>query len=238
MPGFFSAIWAKLRCKTGAENIVKKRILCFGDSNTWGAVPGKQDRYADDVRWTGVLQQELGKDFTVIEEGCNGRTTVYDDMVEGRLSGVKYFGPCCESQSPLDLIVLMLGTNDLKTRFSASPGTIATGFNRYADALSIAAMAGEKPKVLLVSPILVDRAYQNNAALCDMFGDHAVERSEKLFAAFREVAAANGWECLNAAEFASASQIDGIHLDEAGHQALGHALAKKVKAVLTDQDNK
>ena len=73
---------------------MKKRIMCFGDSNTWGANPGTGNRYADDVRWTGVLQRELGEDYQVIEEGYNGRTSIFDDVLEGRLGGIKYFGPC------------------------------------------------------------------------------------------------------------------------------------------------
>ena len=82
---------------------MKKRVLCFGDSNTWGAVPEDGSRYPEDVRWTGVLQRELGEGYQVIEEGYNGRTSVFDDPVEGRLSGIQYFGPCCDSQSPIHI---------------------------------------------------------------------------------------------------------------------------------------
>ena len=211
---------------------MKKRILCFGDSNTWGAIPGAFGRYSDVVRWTGVLQNELGDGVTVIEEGYNGRTSVHDDVVEGRLSGIRYFGPCCESHSPLDLIILMLGTNDLKVRFSESPRSIAMGFNRYLDALSIAAMAGEKPRVLLISPILINASYKDNVVLHDLFGETAVEKSEKLGEAYQEIAEANGWEFLNAADYAVASTIDGVHMEADMHRALGMALAQCVKEIL------
>lgn len=208
---------------------MKKRILCFGDSNTWGAIPGETSRHPDDVRWTGVLQKELGEQFTVIEEGYNGRTTVYDDPVEGRLSGIQYFGPCCESHLPLDLIILMLGTNDLKLRFSASPGTVALGFERYREALSIASPTGKRPKVLLASPILVSAFYRDNSALYDMFGEFAIERSAQLSTQYKRIADANGWVFMNAAAYAVASEIDGIHMDTQNHKKLGMAFAKKVR---------
>ena len=77
------------------------RVLCFGDSNTWGYIPGTGGRYASDVRWTGVLKQLTG--FEVIEEGLNGRTTAFTDAVEPYRSGLDYIAPCVMSQMPLDL---------------------------------------------------------------------------------------------------------------------------------------
>ena len=139
---------------------MRKRILCFGDSNTWGAVPEEGTRYPDKVRWTGLLQEKLGDGYQIIEEGYCGRTTVFDDEIEGRLSGIKYFGPCCDSQSPLDLIILMLGTNDLKMRFGVDARTIAFGFQRYLDVLATTPMEGNKPKILLVAPIKIDPSYR------------------------------------------------------------------------------
>ena len=211
---------------------MKKRIMCFGDSNTWGANPSDGSRYPEDVRWTGVLQQTLGNDYQVIEEGYNGRTSIFDDVLEGRLGGIKYFAPCCDTQSPLDLIVLMLGTNDLKARFGLTPRTIAFGLNRYKDALEITPMYGNKPQVLLVSPILIDPAYKNHALFHDMFGEDATEKSMKLAEAYKEIADANGWEFFNAAEHATASMVDGVHMEPDNHRSLGEALAQKVKSIL------
>jgi lysophospholipase L1-like esterase len=211
---------------------VKKRILCFGDSNTWGANPKDGTRHAADVRWTGVLQRELGDDYQIIEEGYNGRTTVFDDMVEGRLSGIRYFAPCLDSQSPLDLIILMLGTNDLKARFGVEAGTIAYGFYRYLNALQITPMAGNKPKVLIVSPILIDEAYKKNSLFYDMFGEEAHGRSERFANAYEDFANDAGVYYMNAAEYATASQYDGVHMEAAEHEKLGKAFATKAKEIL------
>ena len=109
---------------------MKKRVLCFGDSNTWGYNGEDGSRFEEDVRWTGILQQLLGDEYTVIEEGHNGRTTVWDDPIENRLAGLTYLWPCMESQSPFDLIIIMLGTNDTKTYFSRTPQNIADGAAR------------------------------------------------------------------------------------------------------------
>lgn len=209
-----------------------KRILCFGDSNTWGAIPGETSRYPDNIRWTGVLAQALGDGYTVIEEGYNGRTTVFDDPVEGRLSGIRYFGPCLDSQSPLDLVVLMLGTNDLKARFGVDGHTIAGAFDRYMDVLRTVPMAGERPKVLLMSPIHIDPSYEEATGFLDMFGPNAAERSKRLAKPYKIFAEANGLFYFNAADHAVASTRDGIHMEAAEHRKLGLALAERIKAIL------
>ena len=98
---------------------MKKRILCFGDSNTYGYDP-KGGRYDEDTRWTMRLQTQLGPEYTVIEEGFNGRTCVYDDPIEGGYkSGAAYLPPCLMSHAPLDVVILMLGTNDASYRRSS-----------------------------------------------------------------------------------------------------------------------
>ena len=109
---------------------MKKRILCFGDSNTWGYCADDASRFDEDVRWTGLLAKMLGDGYTVIEEGQNGRTTVWDDPVENRLAGLTYLWPCMESHAPFDLIIIMLGTNDTKTYFSMTAQNIADAAGR------------------------------------------------------------------------------------------------------------
>ena len=89
------------------------KVLCYGDSNTWGRDPhGKGIRYPVNVRWTGLLQSKLGHDYDIIEEGLGGRTTVIDDPKREGRNGKTYLRPCLETHSPIDVITLMLGTND------------------------------------------------------------------------------------------------------------------------------
>src|SRR6187401_3541591 len=99
-----------------------KTVLCFGDSNTWGFVPESITaphamRHAPDLRWTGVLARELGAGYRVIEEGLSGRTTVHEDPIMGNRNGSLHLPSCLESHSPIDVVMLMLGTNDLKCMF-------------------------------------------------------------------------------------------------------------------------
>ena len=110
---------------------MKKRILCFGDSLTWGFNPHDCSRFDDDIRWTGVLQKLLGDEYKVIEEGQNGRTIAVDDPVEGEKNGLTYLIPCLDSHMPLDAMIVMLGTNDLKVRFGFTPKDIADEMDRF-----------------------------------------------------------------------------------------------------------
>lgn len=210
---------------------MKTRILCFGDSNTWGAIPQEMSRYDSDTRWTGILQKELGDEYIILEEGYCGRTTVFDDPIENRLSGIKYFYPCVESQSPLDLIIIMLGTNDLKPRFGVDAGSIASALKNYVDALKIIPISGTQPKILLVSPILVDSSYRQNPISLSCFGENADKRSSELAFAYENFANTMQLHFINAADYAKASKLDGIHMDAKEHQKLGIAFAKKIKEI-------
>ena len=102
-------------------------ILCYGDSNTYGYNPVNGLRYPKDIRWTGVLQKLLGEEYAVIEEGCNGRTTVFEDVAEPWKAGLGYLKPCLNTHKPIDFVIMMLGSNDLKRVFHASAKEIADG---------------------------------------------------------------------------------------------------------------
>ena len=113
------------------EGMIKmgKRILCIGDSNTWGYIPGSGERYEKNVRWTGKLAQTLGENYEVIEEGMNGRTTAFTDKIEPGTAALDYLYPCLISQFPLDYIIVMLGTNDTKTRYGVNTVEIGYGLD-------------------------------------------------------------------------------------------------------------
>ena len=131
-----------------------RTVLCYGDSNTWGYDPATRTRYPPHVRWTGVLAARLGAEYRVVEEGLNGRTTRWDDPIEPGRNGLTYLRPCIESHQPLDLIVIMLGTNDLKRRFDLSASDIAQSAAELAKLAWRFANApdGSHAKVLLVAP--------------------------------------------------------------------------------------
>ena len=135
--------------------MTRKTILCYGDSITWGYNPANLDRMTFDERWPGVLDNGLGKNYKVIEEGLNGRTTVRDDPFNSSYkNGLEYLIPCLESHKPIDLCILFLGTNDLKKRFGLSAIDIAFGIRILVDTIikSKAGPGGLAPKILLMVP--------------------------------------------------------------------------------------
>jgi lysophospholipase L1-like esterase len=208
-----------------------RRILCFGDSNTWGYDPATEDRFDDETRWTGVLQAALGGDFTVIEEGLNGRTTVWNDPIEGYKNGHDYLVPCLETHRPLDLVVLMLGTNDLKRRFSLSAYDIAQGVAVLLRAISYskAGRDGHAPRVLLLAPPPV--AKLSNFA--EMF-EGSEAKSLLLGGHYGAVAVEHNVAFLDTSTVIRSSDIDGIHFEGEEHAKLGRAVAHEVLALVGD----
>tara|TARA_B110000503_G_scaffold117403_1_gene177394 strand:- start:4940 stop:5560 length:621 start_codon:yes stop_codon:yes gene_type:complete len=128
-------------------------ILCFGDSNTWGYDPKDGSRYSRELRWTGMLQMLLGPKFTVIEEGLNGRTTTVNEIERPIRSGLEILPVFIESHRPLDWVILMLGTNDLKTHFDRSAEQIATDLDALCGLIGGHEMLQERPpKLILAAP--------------------------------------------------------------------------------------
>jgi lysophospholipase L1-like esterase len=206
-----------------------KTVLCYGDSNTWGYDPASKTRFPSDVRWTGVLRQQLGADYLVIEEGLNGRTTVWDDPIEGYKNGKEYLIPCLETHRPFDLIVIMLGTNDLKARFSLSAYDIAEGAGVLVDIVqkSDAGIDGKAPQVLLIAPPPIAKLSE----YAEMF-EGAAAKSHRLSAHYQRVAAERGCHFLDAGQVVVSSDIDGIHFEAGEHRKLGIAVAAAVKKIL------
>jgi lysophospholipase L1-like esterase len=206
-----------------------KTVLCYGDSNTWGYDPATKDRFARDERWPGVLRQELGEEYWVIEEGLGGRTTVWDDPIEGYKNGKEYLIPCLGSHQPVDLVIMMLGTNDLKKRFSVSAYDVANGAGVLVDVVhkSAAGPNGGAPKLLLMAPPPVVRLTE----FAEMF-EGAEAKSKKFSEHFHRVAQEQGCELLDTAQVIVSSDLDGIHFDKGEHQKLGRAVAARVREIL------
>ncbi len=201
-----------------------KTILCYGDSNTWGFNPVTGERYAMSERWTGVLARELGAEYHIVEEGLNGRTTVWDDPIEGYKTGKEYLIPCLESHCPIDLVTILLGTNDLKMRFSVSAYDIATSAGVLVDIVQKSATGPNNgaPQMLLLSPPVVGAL----SDYAEMFLD-AQTKSQKFGKYFRQVAEEYHCHFFDTAPIVVSSDLDGIHWEASEHRKLGRAIAAR-----------
>ena len=207
-------------------------ILLFGDSNTHGTCPlltlDDDRRFGADERWPGVMRAALGTGWTVIEEGHPGRTTVHDDPIEGEhRNGRRHLPVALETHKPLDLVVIMLGTNDLKTRFGLPAEDVAAGAGKLVQIVRASGTATRPaPRVLLVAPPPIKEA----GCLAAMFtGGEA--KGRRLAGLYAEQAKRFGADFFDAGEVAAMSDVEGIHMDAAAHAALGKALAAHLSAM-------
>ncbi len=206
-----------------------KSILCFGDSNTYGVNPEDNTRFARDKRWTGLLQANLGSDYYVIEEGYSGRTTCFSDDSDPFRSGIKMLDFVLKTHSPLDLIVLMLGTNDFKTQYSMTAKVSGYALKRMVEKIR-KYYGANCPKILLVAPIQIGKGVENSRFW--EVDQHAYEEVLKVPAVYAEVARLTACAFFDAATVACAGS-DCLHMTEASHKALAQALCEKVKEVLS-----
>lgn len=215
----------------------QKRVLCFGDSLTWGWIPvadgAPSARYEPHERWTGVLSNQLGEDYLVIEEGLSARTTSADDPTDPRLNGAAYLPACLASHLPLDLVILMLGTNDTKAYLQRTPLDIANGVALLTTQVQTSAggvgTAYPAPKVLVVAPpplaaiphpwfrLIFEGGQQKTGRLAEVYS---------ALASFMKVA------FFDAGSVMSTDGVDGIHFTEANNRDLGVALSDQVRLLL------
>ncbi|MDO4307528.1 MAG: SGNH/GDSL hydrolase family protein [Eubacteriales bacterium] len=214
---------------------MKKHIVCFGDSNTHGYCAANNGRFDEEQRWTCLLQKMLGEGYLILEEGLSGRTTSFDDSLFEGLSGLDYIYPCLMSHEPVDLLVIMLGTNDTKERFGASPACIALGLRRLVSKAiaTTDCWRDGKPNILVVTPQNIGKEYADSDVGATM-GRGCAEKSEGLAAVYAEIAELMGCHYLDANEVVSAgpNDVDFMHLTEEGHRQLAEALAERIPGII------
>ena len=160
-----------------------RRVLCFGDSNTYGYSPVDGQRYGDDINWPGVLDRLLGDKFEVINEGKNGRTVAFDDPYKVGCNGMNDIESCIEDHEPVDLVIIMLGTNDLKVYFDASPQIIAENLREMCTLVQTKTDA----RIILASPALLGDQIEFSPLHLE-FGRTQVDYSFELAPYFEKVA--------------------------------------------------
>ena len=207
-----------------------KTIVCFGDSNTWGYSPVDSARYVFEKRWTTILQKELGTDYFVIPEGLNGRTTAFEDPVEKNKNGFRHLQTVLEVHKPLDLIIIMLGTNDLKDRFNLCAEEIAKSAGNLIDyTLRNGTGINNKPPLILfiAPPIVVESSVFSYAFRT------SVEKSLGFSKFYQEQAEEFNIPFLDASDIVKSSPLDGIHWEEEEHEKFAKVVAVKAREIIS-----
>lgn len=201
---------------------MEKRILCFGDSNTWGYDGERGGRFPSTVRWTGLLSKKLTGKFTVIEEGMNGRTTAFSDYIEPGVNAIEYIYPCLVSHNPLDYMIIMLGTNDTKDRYHVGVYEIGYGLDELLlKTRETLARKGMEVKILLIAP---PRIYPSLEWI--EFSELSARKAEELGEIYKGIAESHNCDFLDVKDFIGRDCIcsDGIHLNEKGHEFMANKL--------------
>lgn len=215
---------------------MKKHIVCFGDSNTHGYNAENGGRFDEAKRWTCLLGQMLDNDFLVLEEGLSGRTTCFQDPLHEGLSGLDSIYPCLMSHEPVDLLIIMLGTNDTKERFGASSACIALGLKRLISKAKSITDCWRDPaaNILVITPKNIDKEYETTDVGAPM-GKGCAEKSQGLGAEYEKTAAFMGCHYFDANTVVTENNhIDYMHLTSKGHEELAIALAERIPKLLSD----
>lgn len=214
---------------------MSRTVVCCGDSNTWGYTPGSGVRFDEKTRWTGRLQTLLGEEYRVAECGMNARTTSFDDPFRDYLNGRHGLVHCMVAAKPVDLLIISLGTNDLKygTVYRSAKGLdalldVAVHANTYMPGSS--PVYRDEPRILVISPIALHEELDRKFPGHEMNGK--LDDSRKFAAVYREVC--QKWQVyfLDAAQTASASEIDCVHMDAVSHAALTEEVYHAVQKIM------
>ncbi|MDF9866934.1 lysophospholipase L1-like esterase [Bacilli bacterium PM5-3] len=206
-----------------------KNILIFGDSNTYGLKADGSGRFTYDIRYPGRLQKLLGNEYFIVEEGCPGRTTIFEDPTRYHLKATDYLFPCLYSHLPLDLIVIMLGTNDCKTVFDNSSDDIKEGLRKVVT-LTKEYTENKVPILIMVPPTLGDDIYLDT--FDEDFADKSLVVAKELAQKYKDLANEEKTYYFDASKYVKVSPIDQEHMDEKNHEILADKLVSVIKDIL------
>ncbi|MDQ0320111.1 lysophospholipase L1-like esterase [Pararhizobium capsulatum DSM 1112] len=210
-----------------------KTILCYGDSLTWGYDAASVGRHALEDRWSSVLAKALGPDVHIIAEGLNGRTTAYDDhLADCDRNGARILPTILHSHDPIDLVILLLGTNDLKPVIHGTAFGAVQGMERLVELVRHHAWSFDTdstPEILIVAPPAIRETA--NEAFAAMFAG-TLEQSAMLASLYADLADEKGCGFFDAGSVAETTPLDGIHLDAENTRAIGRGLEPIVRMML------
>lgn len=205
-----------------------KKVLCFGDSNTYGFVPGKCTRYDKNTRWTGVLQALCGSDFSIIEGGCNNRTAFVDNPAGVEQTGYKIL-PEYFTKDYFDIVVLAIGINDLQLFFRPTLEEFEQGIEKL---IKITKDLSPNAKIILVCPSKLDLAGIKSGVFNFQFDEESVEKSFHLPQIYKKLAEKHACKLVDLNEIVKVSPLDGLHFSAESHKKIAENLYKNLKQTI------
>ena len=215
---------------------MKKRIVIFGDSNTWGYDAVTDGRFNEKTMWPMVMAKTLGKKYRIYEEGLCGRTTVFDDPLNEGLSGLSYILPCLQTHSPLDMLIIMLGTNDCKERFALTGANIALGMKRLVKKALAAEVWRDKPNILIIAPAPILKECETSSVGKNM--GKCSDKSYLIPEEYRLAAKELGVDFLDSTPIVEMNKIDFMHLTADSHIKLAEKVSEIIKSTLGSDEVK
>ena len=209
------------------------KILCYGDSNTWGYISGSNhQRYGNNERWTKILAKLLGNNFEIIEEGLNSRTLISNDTRPGKegKNGYEYLIPCLDTHDPIDLVILMLGTNELKSTYNKSAKEVGEMLEKYFVKTILnrkSQLKDSYPSLLIITPPIVNEEQEYCKANNKYFG--ATQKSKELNDIYKDIA--ERYNCYFLSNQGLETGIDGVHLTKESHKKLAEMLKDKINNI-------
>lgn len=222
-------LWYSIKNKASKNKgrIFMKRILCYGDSNTYGYNPKDGSRYNKATRWTALLAKFLSNDYEVIEEGCNNRTGFVDNPCGLLQSAQKHLPVCLNGYQDIDLIILSIGTNDLQISFHVSLELIERGL---LDLILTVKKFNPATKIIIIPPVILGKEILTGS-FSHQFDLNSINKSKQIGFTFKQIAQKEGYEFVDFNEFVWPSKEDGLHYDKEAHLLIAKNLAEFIEGI-------
>lgn len=214
--------------KTGEK---MKKIICFGDSNTFGFNPKNGGRYNSETRWTGVLAKLIGEEFDIIEEGCNNRTAFFVNPDGLLQSGQKYLPICLEKHKKIDIFILALGTNDLQKSFEIDENIVQDGLKNI---INFVRKFNPNVRIITIPPVILNETILNGYFQCQ-FDENSIKNSRLVQRKYETIAKQEGCDFWDLNNYICPSTTDGLHFDVEAHKIMAHKLAEQILNVKTEK---
>lgn len=201
-----------------------KKIICYGDSNTFGVNPLNGRRYASETRWTGILSKILGDEFKIAEEGCNNRTCFFMNPDGILQSAPKHLPQCLEKHKSFDIFILALGTNDLQKIFDINESIVENGLT---NSINLIRKYNPNVRIIIIPPVILNEEVLNGT-FSYQFDEKSIENSNSIQKKYSICAEKENCEIVDFNQYVAPSKLDGLHFDEMSHKIMAEQIANQI----------